>query len=81
MSTCKCGSNRILQFNAKCADLFGMSYGEKEYNGYVPTCLFERDHYGDYVGGRICLCCGQIQDWKKVSEAAINKVFSEGDNG
>ena len=73
--TCKCGSKRIIRFNAKCADLFCMSYGEKEYNGYVPKELFENDHYGDYVGGEVCLDCGQLQNWRKVSEAAIKAAF------
>ena len=77
---CKCGSDRIVHINAKCADLFSMSYKDKSMDGYVPTSLpFGKDGYGDYVEAAICLDCGQIQNWKKVSEATIEECFAEGE--
>ena len=76
---CKCGSDRILGINAKCSDLFIMSYKELEYDGYVPTSLpFGKNGYGDYVEMDICLDCGQIQGWKKVSEEVIQGAFAKG---
>ena len=75
---CKCGGERIIHINAKCSDLFCMTYGELEMDGYVPTSLpFGKDGYGDYVSMSICLDCGQIQGWKKVGEAVIEATFNK----
>lgn len=57
----KCGSKRVASVTAKCSDMFGMTIGEKEYNGYVPSDIGIGDKYGDYVEFNYCLDCGQIQ--------------------
>jgi len=74
---CKCGSDRILHLQAKCSDMFSMSYNSLDYSGYVPfTFPFGGDE--DYVEMDICLDCGQIQEWKKVSEKVVLEAFSKG---
>ena len=61
MTNCQCcGSERIMSFSAKCSDLFSMSVGGGESKwGYVPDCFLGEG--GDYVGGTVCLDCGQWQ--------------------
>lgn len=75
---CKCGSERIMYFCAKCNDEFGFIYKGKEYDGYVPN-IFSFNGFGDYVQCGICLDCGQIQDWVKVDEENIMELV-EGKN-
>jgi len=54
-----------------------MSYNSLDYSGYVPfTFPFGGDE--DYVEMDICLDCGQIQEWKKVSEKVVLEAFSKG---
>ena len=65
MSKCKCGSNKIIQVVAKCADCFSafQSNTQQEYRGYVPKDI-GLGVEGDYVEFSYCLSCGQIQQWE-----------------
>jgi len=48
-----------LGFNAKCADRFFCSIGNNEHNDYPPEDIGLGG--GDYVKGKLCLDCGQLQ--------------------
>ena len=62
MNKCdKCGSDRVIQYSAKCSDLCCSQYKGKEYDGYVPKVDTDIDEYGDYLQPSICLECGKVQ--------------------
>jgi len=75
-----------LSITAKCSDMFRASlhnngHFKGEYDGYVPAWFPNPnvEHYGDYVELRIDIATGQILNWKRPSDAVLNKVFgSEG---
>jgi hypothetical protein len=45
-----------------------------EYDGYVPD-FMPTKHYGDYVCLEIDIDTGAIVNWKKPTQAALNKTF------
>lgn len=57
----RCGSERVADVCAKTNDLCGISVGEQEHNGYVPTDMGIGED-SDYVEFTYCLNCGQMQD-------------------
>jgi len=62
MACQKCGSTRVMSFSGKCSDCFGGSIGSKDFDGYVPHDMGIGG--GDYVEGKLCLDCGQMQgEW------------------
>lgn len=72
-----------LSITAKCSDMFHAGLhgdgivGTAHYDGYVPAWFPNPkvEHYGDYVELRIDVATGQILNWKKPSDAALNKTF------
>lgn len=73
----RCQSPRILEFSGKCSDTFGCSIGEKEHDGYVPYDVGIGG--GDYVEGKVCLECGQMQGVFPLPPAELEG--SEGEQG
>ena len=74
----KCGSERLLDINAKCSDLFSMRDQTKGGNGYVPTNLFfGAEGSGDYVRIEFCLDCGKIQGEFPVSQDEVDAAFEK----
>ena len=70
---------QVISINAKCSDLFSASLTKDghhvgEYDGYVPD-FMPGQHYGDYVELQIDVDTGKILNWKKPSQAELNKVF------
>ena len=65
--TCKCGSNRILEVNAKCGDGFNCFQSDTltEFDGYVPS-VIGLGNDSDCTVFSYCLDCGQIQDFTPV---------------
>lgn len=41
--------------------MFNCSIGDKEHDGYVLEDIGLGGRYGDYVSGKLCLNCGQMQ--------------------
>ena len=70
---CKCGSNRIMFIQAHCRDCFNMSYENMDYDGYVLADIGIGS--GDDVCLDICLDCGQIQDWRPVTDEVLQEVI------
>lgn len=64
-----CESNRIVSISGKCSDLFCASFGDTQYEGYVPYDLGIGG--GDEVEFEFCLQCGQIQGEFPLDFAAI----------
>jgi hypothetical protein len=55
----KCKSERVLTVGGKCDDMFYMSMGDQEYDGYIPNNLgIGGDGHIDFD---YCLDCGTIQ--------------------
>jgi len=73
----------VLSVVAKCSDCFFATLTDengkelKEHDGYVPG-LMPGEHYGDYVEIDIDVATGKILNWKKPSEAAINRFIKTG---
>jgi hypothetical protein len=70
-----------ISISAKCSDLFGaFLYRDNklvgEYDGYVPD-FMPGEHYGDYVQLEIDINTGKIVNWKKPTQAQLNKVFKK----
>jgi hypothetical protein len=81
MSCDKCSSVRILGINAKCSDLFGMTYKNEHGTGYVPTNLiFGKDGFGDYVEIDFCLDCGKIQGQFPIAEDTVEEAMNRLDH-
>lgn len=59
MNCRNCNSTRIANVNAKASDLFFVSIGDKEEDGYLPRDMGIGG--GDYLKMSYCLDCGQIQ--------------------
>ena len=59
MSCQRCESERVADFGAKCSDMFNVSLGDKEHDGYVLDDLGIGG--GDYINVEFCLDCGQMQ--------------------
>lgn len=58
--TCqRCNSKRVLNFNGKCSDLYSADMNGMSYEGYALHSV--NLDGGDYVGGAVCLDCGQLQ--------------------
>ena len=72
---CKCGSERILSALAHCSDSFNMQYQGKDYDGYVPSAIFGNTYGGDSLNITFCLDCGQMLNFKSVSDETIDAVF------
>ncbi len=71
-----------LSITAKCSDMFlatlhNNGHYKGEYSGYVPAWFPNSNvsHFGDYVELRIDVATGQILNWKKPSDAVLNKTF------
>ena len=62
---------RIGSVTAKCSDMFHITIGDKEHDGYVPKDIGIGDKYGDYVEFDYCLECGQIQGKFPVKRTAL----------
>jgi hypothetical protein len=75
---CKCGSTRIISVGAKASDCQNWSYekdgeliGDKQdYAPYIPKVAG-----GDYIQLEFCADCGQIQNFKPVSEEMLAEYF------
>lgn len=59
MNCQRCNSDRVVNVNAKASDLFFVSIGEKEEDGYLPRDMGIGG--GDYLDMSYCLDCGQIK--------------------
>lgn len=59
MNCQKCNSERVLNYSGKCSDMFFGNVGNKEIDGYVPDDA--NIGGGDYLKGKLCLDCGQMQ--------------------
>lgn len=59
MACQKCFSDRVLSFSGKCDDRFGCQLGSKELNDYPPR--INGLCGSDYISGKVCLDCGQLQ--------------------
>lgn len=73
--------SKIIHFSAKCSDMFvaslsidGQAAGE--YDGYVPDWM-PGQHFGDYVELEIDVETGKIINWKKPSQADLDKTFQK----
>ena len=76
--TCKCGSNRIMSISGKTSDMFNCSYGNLEYDGYVPNkIVIGDDGYGDYIKFSFCLECGRIQGNFPISDARVKTAIQK----
>ncbi len=66
--TCKCGSTRLMSVSGKCNDTTGVQVGHLgiEYCDYVPSHIGLGG--GDYIRFKVCLDCGQLQNWNPVSD-------------
>ena len=76
--------SKTISISAKCSDLFGafLYDGNKlvgEYDGYVPEWLPnpKNQHFGDYINLEIDIETGRILNWKKPTEAQLNKAFKK----
>ena len=79
MATAK--GKTIISISAKCGDLFSATLekdgqGIGEYSGYVPG-FFPEKHYGDCVILSIDIETGMIVNWKKPTQAQLDKVFKK----
>ena len=83
MSKANYKGKTVLSVCAKCSDRFAatLTDGEgkilKEHDGYVPS-LMPGEHFGDYVEIDIDIATGQILNWRKPSQTAINKFIKSG---
>jgi hypothetical protein len=69
---------KVLRISAKCSDLFFADLqGEKEYSGYVPAWLPNKNvnHYGDYVELVIDIDTGMILNWEKPTKTQLEETF------
>jgi len=73
---------RILEFSAKCSDMFCASLTNNDkwvgsYNDYVPGWFPNPNvkHYGDYISLSIDIDTGQILNWKVPNEDELNETF------
>jgi len=58
--TCqRCKSSRVASVSVKGSDMFSVSIGDEEYDGYLPGDM--NLDGGDYLAMEFCLDCGQIQ--------------------
>lgn len=81
----KCNSERVLEFNAKCSDRFSCFIGNNEHNDYPPEDIGLGG--GDYIKGKLCLDCGQLQgkwplpisELEQQTEETNNDEFEEED--
>jgi len=77
------GMIKTISISAKCSDPFDATFLDAKgnelgaYSGYVPD-FFPEEHYGDYVMFDIDVDTGKIVNWKKPSQAALQKVMEEG---
>lgn len=55
----KCDSEILVHISAKCSDMFGLSVGDHQYDGYVPYGI--NIGGGDYIDFCYCATCGKIQ--------------------
>jgi hypothetical protein len=77
---CKCGSARVLHVCGKTSDMCAVEapWLGVEYDGYVPKLPgidTGNDGFGDYIQYSFCADCGQIQNFRKVSDAAVRKAL------
>lgn len=70
MSCTQCGGDRFANVNGKCSDLSftDIPHLDLEHDGYVPSLGVGS---GDYVEVSFCLDCGQIPNWKPVTDEMI----------
>jgi hypothetical protein len=73
--TCKCGSTRIIKFDAKCSDMSVTQYQDVEREGYMPGGIGIGG--GDYVEFRYCADCGQIQNFTPLTHEDIIQALTE----
>lgn len=59
----------VVTVSAKCSDMFAMSMGDLDYDGYVPQGSLGG---GDYIEMQIDNETGQILDWKPLNEEDFN---------
>lgn len=84
MSKANYKGKTVLSVVAKCSDMFNATLIDgdgkvlKEHDGYVPS-FMPGEHYGDYVEIDIDIATGQILNWKKPSQTAINKFIKTGE--
>lgn len=76
MSCQKCGSDRILEINAKCSDLCFTTFQGQEKDGYPPNVPGVADGC-DYIETKICMECGQVQGKFPISDKQILKGWRE----
>ena len=75
--TCKCGSNRILGISAQSKDMnvFTVRHLKLEHEGYVP--FIDSIGGGDDIEIDVCCDCGQMQDFKPISDQTLREAFDE----
>lgn len=76
-------SIKTISISAKCSDMFFAQAhdenGDKvgvDHDGYVPEFMPD-EHYGDYVILDIDIETGKILNWKKPTQAQLNKTFKK----
>lgn len=72
MSCQECGSDRIASISAKCSDLFSVSIGIAEHDGYVPRDM--NIGGGDYMEIDLCLDCGHVQGNWPLPATKLEKI-------
>ena len=75
----RCNSDKVIDINGKTSDCFILSYGDREYDGYVPSDIGLGDD-SDCIIMEYCLNCGQIQGKFPISDEAIEEIFEEDDS-
>lgn len=73
-----CLHKRIVKVNAKCVDCFDLTYGDREYNGYVPEGLNLGG--GDYLEFAYCLDCGKIMGNFPITEEEVQEAIKESED-
>lgn len=74
--TCKCGSNRIANVQGKCSDMS---------SAQIPHLNIDHDGCvmrlgvgsGDYMNVTFCLDCGQLQNFKPMTDEEIMEVYND----
>lgn len=77
---CRCGSNRLMNINAKCSDCCIMEYLKtgQETAGYSDESIAIGSSCGDYIDFIYCLDCGTIQSEKfPIPEDAIKEIYED----
>ena len=69
----KCSSNRVMEIQGKCSDMFELYYKDYEHLGYVKDEL--NIGCGDYIELSYCLDCGKIQGKFPINEIKVREIL------